>query len=67
MLVALVVLLINIGELPRVLSQIVHGAFGADQALFGTAFAVEVCDEYEDDLHRWTVALATARDDVEQG
>ena len=36
-LVALVVLLINIGELPRVLSQIVHGAFGADQALFGTA------------------------------
>ena len=36
-LVALVVLLINIGELPRVLSQIVHGAFGADQTLFGTA------------------------------
>ena len=36
-LVALVVLLINIGELPRVLSQIVHGAFGVDQALFGTA------------------------------
>jgi len=36
-LVALVVLLINLGELPRVLSQIVQGAFGADQALFGTA------------------------------
>ena len=36
-LVALVVLLINIDELPRVLSEIVRGAFGVDQALFGTA------------------------------
>ena len=39
-LVALIVLLINLDELPRVLSQIVRGAFGADQVLFGTAGGV---------------------------
>ena len=46
-----------------------HGGVNGEiaQRAFGNAFAVEVCDEYEDDLHRWTVALATARDDVEQG
>ncbi|SPT53878.1 Na+/alanine symporter [Actinomyces bovis] len=36
-LVALVVILLNIAEIPAVLSQIVRGAFGMDQALFGLA------------------------------
>ena len=39
-LVALVILLLNLGELPRVLSEIVRGALGADQALFGVAGGV---------------------------
>ncbi|MDU0348551.1 alanine/glycine:cation symporter family protein [Actinomyces sp. MRS3W] len=36
-LVTLVVILMNLGELPTVLGQIFRGAFGVDQALFGTA------------------------------
>lgn len=31
------------------------------------AFAAEVHAEYEDDLHRWTVALNTAKEYVDQG
>lgn len=32
----------------------------------GNAFAVEVHDEYADDLQRWTVALDTAKEYVDQ-
>ena len=37
LLVALVVLLLNLADLPRILSEVVRGAFGADQALYGVA------------------------------
>ena len=33
----------------------------------GNAFSVETHGEYADDLHRWTVALSTAREYVDQG
>lgn len=31
------------------------------------AWSVETFDEYDDDLHRWTVSLATAKEYVDQG
>ena len=39
-LVALLVLLTHLDQVPTVLSQVVRGAFGADQALYGTAGGV---------------------------
>ena len=39
-LMTLVVILLNLGQLPHVLSEIVRGAFGADQALYGVAGGV---------------------------
>lgn len=33
----------------------------------GNAFAAEVHDEYENDEQRWAVALATAKEYVDQG
>jgi hypothetical protein len=46
-----------------------HGGVNGDLAMnaYCNAFAVEVHDEYADDLQRWTVALATAREYVDQG
>jgi anti-sigma regulatory factor (Ser/Thr protein kinase) len=43
----------------------IDGALGMNA--YCNAFAVEVHDEYADDLQRWTVALATAREYVDQG
>ncbi|WP_103063334.1 alanine/glycine:cation symporter family protein [Actinomyces qiguomingii] len=39
-LVTLVVIVMNAGEIPTVLGQIIRGAFGLDQALFGTTGGV---------------------------
>ncbi|MDO4899093.1 sodium:alanine symporter family protein [Actinomyces sp.] len=36
-LVTIVVIIMNLGEIPTVFGQIIRGAFGVDQALFGTA------------------------------
>lgn len=44
-----------------------YGGSNGEMAMnaYGNAFAVEVHDEYEDDLQRWTVALSTAKEYVE--
>ena len=41
-----------------------HGGRNGEIAMkaWGNCFSVETHDEYEDDLHRWTVALDTAKD-----
>jgi hypothetical protein len=46
-----------------------HGGVNGELAMnaWGNAFAVEVRDEYADDLQRWTVALGTAKEYVDQG
>ena len=46
-----------------------HGGMNGDlaQSAYCNAFAVEVWAEYADDLQRWTVALGTAREYVDQG
>lgn len=46
-----------------------HGGENSTMAMnaHGNAFAVEVYYEYTDDLQRWAVALATAKDYVDQG
>lgn len=46
-----------------------HGGVDSQMAMnaYCNAFSVETHDEYEDDLQRWTVALGTARDYVDQG
>ena len=46
-----------------------HGGINGTLAMnaHGNAFAVEVWSEYADDRHRWTVALGTAKEYVDQG
>lgn len=46
-----------------------HGGVNGTLAVnaLGNAFAVEVYDEYADDRQRWTVALCTAKEYVDQG
>lgn len=46
-----------------------HGGVNSALAMnaHGNAFSVEVYGEFEDDRQRWTVALSTARDYVDQG
>lgn len=46
-----------------------HGGVNETLALnaHGNAFAAEVWNEYADDLQRWRVALATAKEYVDQG
>ena len=36
-------------------------------AAWENAFSADVHDEYADDLHRWTVALNTAKEYADQG
>lgn len=45
-----------------------HGGVNGTLAMnaHGNAFAVEVRHEYKDDLERWKVALATAKEYVDQ-
>lgn len=46
-----------------------HGGIDGDLGMnaYCNAFAVEVYDEYADDLQRWEAALATAKEYVDQG
>ena len=46
-----------------------HGGVNGQlaQNAWGNAFGAQVHDEYENDCERWTVALNTAREYVDQG
>lgn len=46
-----------------------HGGINGALAMnaYANAFSAETHAEYADDLHRWTVALSTAREYVDQG
>ena len=46
-----------------------HGGISSELAVnaFCNAFSAETHDEYADDLHRWTVALATAKEYADEG
>lgn len=46
-----------------------HGGVNSELAMnaLGNAFSIDVAAEYPNDLIRWTVALATAREYVDQG